>query len=292
MDNNFEQVTPAVLLNIRSKMQQLNPAQKMLADYITQNFQSIEGMQINVLAKNSGVSEATVSRFVKFLGYENYRTFQVDVAKSEVKEEQSSLKGYSEISNFDDVDSVCYKIFETNIQALRDTLAIIDYDLLEQAAELIVKAKKVCIFAQGRSAVTANSIRLRLFRLGITCAFYSDTHEQAMASSLMKEGEVAMGISTFGRSKSVLNSVKRAAQNGVKVIGVTSYDNTPLEKAAHITLKSINNDTANFGFEPSCSTITQMVMLDCLYILITNRLGKSTERCFKITCEAIQGERE
>ncbi len=292
MGNNFEQVTPAMLLNIRSKIQQLNPAQKVLADYITQNFQNIEGLQIKVLAKNSGVSEASVSRFVKFLGYENYRAFQVDVAKSEVKDEQSSLKGYSAVNNFDGVDSICYKIFETNIRALRDTLAIINYGLLEQSADLIVKAKKICIFAQGRSAVTANSIRLRLFRLGITCNFYSDTHEQAMASSLMEEGDVAMGISTFGRSKSVLNSVKRAAQNGAKVIGITSYDDTPLEKAAHITLKSVNNDTVSFGFEPSCSTVTQIVMLDCLYILITNRLNESAEKCFKITCKAIQGEKE
>lgn len=292
MGNNFEQATPAILLNIRSKMQQLNPAQKTLADYICNNFSMMEGMQINVLAKNSGVSEASVSRFVKFLGYESYRTFQVEVAKSEIRNVQTNIKGYSGITASDGTESICHKIFETNIQTLRDTLAIIDYSLLEQAADLIVKSKRVAIFAQGRSAVTANSIRLRLFRLGITCTFYADTHEQAIISSLMGKGDIVIGISTFGRSKSVLSSARRSAKNGAKVIGVTSYDDTLLEKVSHITLKTINNDPADFGLEPSCSTVTQMVMLDCLYILITNRLSTSAEKSFKVTCEAIQEERE
>ncbi len=292
MKEDFGQVTPAILLNIRSKAQQLNAAQKTLGDYICDHFSSIEGMQINILAERSGVSTPTVSRFVKYLGYENYRAFQVEVAKSEVKNKHISLKGYSAIKETDGTDSICHKIFEANIQTLRDTLAIIDYELLEQAADLIVKAKQLVIFAQGRSAVTANSIRLRLFRLGITCTFYADTHEAAIASSLMKKGDIVMAVSTFGRSKSVLSSMRRAAQNGAKVIGVTSYDNTPLEKICHITLKTVDNEPVDFGLEPSCSTVTQMVMLDCLYILITKRLSTNGERSFKTTCEAIQEERE
>lgn len=292
MENNFKQVTPTIVLNIKSKMQYLNPAQKSLAEYILHNFKEIEGMQISLLARNSEVSEATVSRFVKFLGYENYRAFQIEVARSEAAHDKSSLKGYAEVTDLDDTDRICGKIFEANIQALRDTMTVIDCGMLELVADLIVNARTICIFAQGRSTVTANSIRLRLYRLGIQCTLLCDPHEQATASSLMKTGDVALGISTFGRSKAVLNSIRRAAANGAKVIGVTSYQDTPLEKASHITLRTINNDEADFGFEPSCSSITQMVMLDCIYILVTNRMKESAEECFKATCEAIQGERE
>lgn len=292
MEKNLKQVTPTIVLSIRSKMQYLNPAQKSLADYILHHYAEMEGMQISVLAKNSGVSEASVSRFVKFLGYGNYRSFQMEIAKSEAVKEKGSLKGYAEVTDLDDSARVCEKIFETNIQALRDTVTVVRYDLLEQAADFIVKARTICIFAQGRSTITANSIRLRLYRLGIQCTFCSDTHEQAMASSLMTGDDVAIGISTFGRSKAVLNSVRRAAENGAKVIGVTSYQDTPLQRVADITLHTVNNDEANFGFEPSCSTITQMVMLDCLYILVTFRMKEKAEECFNATCEAIQTERE
>ena len=101
-----------------------------------------------------------------------------------------------------------------------------------------------------------------------------------------------MGISTFGRSKNVLKNLRAAKEKGAFVIGVSSYRGTPLEKGADIMLVTSSNEEASFGFEPSCSTVAQMVMLDCLYIMITNSMKEEAQRCFRVTCEAIETERE
>ena len=85
MNMNFEQVTPTIVLDIRSKMQDFNPAQKAVANYILSNFYDMEGMPIRDLAVKSEVSEATVSRFVKAMGYENYRAFQLEVTKNKAE---------------------------------------------------------------------------------------------------------------------------------------------------------------------------------------------------------------
>ena len=292
MNMNFEQVTPTIVLDIRSKMQDFNPAQKAVANYILSNFYDMEGMPIRDLAVKSEVSEATVSRFVKAMGYENYRAFQLEVTKNKAERRKGSLKGYAEVTEEDNALGICRKIFESNIQALQDTLTVIDYDALERAADLIVRARRLCIFAQGRSKVTANSIRLRLHRLGIEGTLYTDPHEQAIASSLMGPEDVAVGISTFGRSRSILVSIRRAAARGSSIIGVTSYQNTPLEKEADILLRTVNNDEADFGSEPSCASVTQMVMLDCLYMLVAKRMEGKAEEPFKITRDAIQQEKE
>ena len=140
--------------------------------------------------------------------------------------------------------------------------------------------------------MTANSIRQRLYRLGIACSSYSDPHEQAVAASLMKEGDAVMGISTFGRSKNVLKNLRIASENGATVIGVSSYRGTPLEKISDLMIISSSNEEASFGFEPSCSTVSQMVALDCLYIMVTNRMKEEAQHIFRITCEAIESERE
>ena len=50
MNMNFEQVTPTIVLDIRSKMQDFNPAQKAVANYILSNFYDMEGMPIRDLA--------------------------------------------------------------------------------------------------------------------------------------------------------------------------------------------------------------------------------------------------
>ena len=282
---------PDFLLNMKGLMQQMNPAQVRIAKYILANPEKLPGMAIGRLAVESGVSEATISRFVKFLGCTNYRTFQTEMVKNDVLYHER-VRGYADVKNMDSAYQICEKIFDANIQSLADTLALLDVDALERAADLIVKSRKLCILAQGRSNVTATSIRQRLYRLGIACTSYSDPHEQAIAASLLSKGDVVMGISTFGRSKNLLKNLRFASAQGATVIGVSSYRGTPLEQASDIMLVSASNENASFGFEPSCSTVSQMVALDCLYIMITTRMKEEAQRFFQITCEAIESERE
>lgn len=283
--------TSGLVLHMKAQLQQMNPAQSRIAKYILENPDKLPGMPIGRLARESGVSEATISRFVKFLGCANYRDFQAEMVKNNLLN-HDRIRGYSDIKNMDSSHQICQKIFDANIHCLADTLTMVDAEALEQAADLIVKSRKLCILAQGRSVVTATSIRQRLYRLGIACTSYSDPHEQAIAASLLKEGDVVMGISTFGRSKNVLKNLRFASSRGARIIGVSSYRGTPLEKVSDIMLVSSSNEDASFGFEPSCSTVSQMVMLDCLYIMITNRMKEEARECFRITCEAIESERE
>lgn len=280
-----------LMLNIRSKLPQMNPAQGKIARYILQNPHNIPGMPTGQLARESGVSEASISRFVKFLGCSNYRDFQTEMVKNNLLS-HDRIRGYADVKNMDTTSQICQKIFNANIQCLSDTFAMLDTDALERAADLIAEKKKLCILAQGRSCVTADSIRQRLCRLGIWCTAHSDPHEQAISASLLREGEVVLGISTYGRSRNLLKNLRLASANGAVVIGVSSYRGTPLEEVADIMLIASSNEEAQFGFEPSCSTVAQMVLLDCLYIMITNRMKEEAQKYFAVTCEAIETERE
>ena len=56
-------------------------AERRIADYILAHAQEAANMTQAQLAAESGSSEATVSRFCKKLGYENYRVFQLSLAR-------------------------------------------------------------------------------------------------------------------------------------------------------------------------------------------------------------------
>lgn len=289
--NGLVSANSEIILNIKSQMQKMNPAQTRIARYILENPQKVEGLSIGNFAKESKVSEATISRFVKFLGCANYREFQAEMVKSNILNHER-IRGYAGVNDMSDIQQISQKIFDMNIQCLADTLSILECEAISKIADLIVKSRQLCIFAQGRSVVTALSIKHRLKRLGIACCHYCDSHEQAMAASLLKKGDVVMGISTFGRSKTVLKNLRIASSKGATVVGVSSYRGTPLEEIADIILVSSSNEESSFGFEPSCATVAQMVILDCLYILITNLMKEEASECFRLTCEAIESERE
>ena len=260
-ENGSVSANSEIILNIKSQMQQMNPAQTRIARYILENPEKVEGLSIGNFAKESKVSEATISRFVKFLGCANYREFQAEMVKSNILNHQN-IRGYAGVDEMSDIYQISQKIFDTNIQCLADTLSILDCDAIERLADLIVKSRQLCIFAQGRSVVTAASIKHRLHRLGIACCNYCDSHEQAMAASLMKKGEVVMGISTYGRSRTVLKNLRIAASKGATVVGISSYRGTPLDEICDIMLVASSNEETSFGFEPSCATVAQMVILD------------------------------
>ena len=80
-ENGSVSANSEIILNIKSQMQQMNPAQTRIARYILENPEKVEGLSIGNFAKESKVSEATISRFVKFLGCAKYREFQAEMVK-------------------------------------------------------------------------------------------------------------------------------------------------------------------------------------------------------------------
>ena len=87
-ENGSVSANSEIILNIKSQMQQMNPAQTRIARYILENPEKVEGLSIGNFAKESKVSEATISRFVKFLGCANYREFQAEMVKSNILNHQ------------------------------------------------------------------------------------------------------------------------------------------------------------------------------------------------------------
>ncbi len=275
--------TPLLLINIQARMESFNPAQKRVAAYILENFHKLEGMTSRELAEKCSVSEPTVTRFVKTLGYENYRWFQLEVAKVGTQK-----SGYSRVTEEDSVEVVCRKIIDDNLRSVAALAKAIDYEQLSAARDLLVAADTILILAQGRSVVTANSLRIRLFRLGFRCLVYNDPHAMAVATSLVTEKDLVIGISTYGRTKDVVDGLRRAREKGCKTIGVTSYKAVPLEAVSDIVLYAIDVERTSFGFEPSGATVAQMVLLDCLYMLAALQMKERSQRAFQDTYESLQ----
>lgn len=282
--------TPEVIIKIKGMTPQLSPAMQKLAMFIVDNFEKLDGIQIHQLAKLSGVSEATITRFVKEIGFRNYQSFLLHIARVNTSHVQSKLS-YSSIQEDDNAEEVCKKVFAMNLQTITDTLSMIRSEDALRAAKALAGANRIMIFAQGRSGVTASSLRQRLRRLNIFADLFLDPHEAVVASSISHVGDVAVGFSTYGRSRTVVENLKRAKEHGAVTIAVTSYENVPLEEYADIVLRTVNNENLTFGLEPSCATITQMVMLDCVYMLIYLLNKKQSDAYIEAPIEALDNEK-
>lgn len=300
--------TPRMILNIRSKYADYNPAMKRIADYVLNNCESVGGMGISAIARCSSVSEASVTRFIKSLGYKNFKTFQLELvgemnmagSKSEIYEESAKSLQYLEYSGSiqeNSRETICKSVFRSNVRILSDTLEMLQPEVMERAAEKISKARKVVIFGVGRSYLAAESFRSRLYRFDINTFCYQDSHEQVVASNLVNEQDVVIAISNFGRSSSVVEGAVRAKELGAWVLGITSAKDSPLAKTVDDVLFTAYNYENRMQakdkhyYETSCENIAQIVLLDCLYTLVmTFEDQKRVENYFK-TVEALESVR-
>ncbi|MDR3161169.1 MAG: MurR/RpiR family transcriptional regulator, partial [Spirochaetaceae bacterium] len=264
------------MLQIKNRYSEFNPAMKQIADYIFESGDKVLSMGISQVATASGVSVASVTRFVRLLQFTNFKSFQLELAKAVIHENEhiktepadnTIVFEYGGTSPHDSVEEVGKKVFQSNIQMLSDTMRTIDYKKMEYVTNCIIHARNLVFLGVGRSYITAESGRIRFNRLGINSFSYSDTQEQIVAATTCSDKDVFFGISNFGRSAAVVNNIYQAKLRGAKTIGITSAEGSPLTQAVDVCFLTAFNSanmeyrTHKQAFEPACENIAQMVLL-------------------------------
>lgn len=249
---------------ILARKNMMTNAEGKLADYILENYDETLNLTVSELAEKAGVSDASVVRFCKGMGYKGYQDFKVNAAK-DVLPNVSYLN--PSLEQGDDAETICNKIFNSGITVLNRTLANMDFGVMQQAADEIRAAERVVFFGSGGSLLIGKTAQHRFMKFGIPVFVYDDMELQQMASSLMQAGDLAVGISHSGSNRNVINCMKRARENGAKTIALVSQGKTPLAKTADLVLYSASESTI-FSSESISSRIAQLAIIDSLVSLV------------------------
>ena len=174
-----------ILDSITKQYNSLTRSGKKLADYIFTNTASAQYMSITSLAESCGVSEATITRFCRGLGLSGYNDFKLALAKCE---RISNLGDPSDIPQTinaeDDFDTMCHKLYASNIVSLNETLEHLNEKTLNQAVDLLSAARHVYCFGQGGSMVMAMEAWARFSTTTSNFIHIEDSHMQTMAAAL------------------------------------------------------------------------------------------------------------
>ncbi len=82
----------SILGFICSSYEQFFDAEKKIADFIMEHKKSVVDMTVAQLARASGTSDATVSRFCRRCGFKGFQSLKMDLAKEVLEEERDSLQ--------------------------------------------------------------------------------------------------------------------------------------------------------------------------------------------------------
>lgn len=227
------------LASIGVLLNSLNTAERRVAEYILANTREVLHMPITELAERSSCAEATVVRTCRHLGYKGYQDLKIALAKDLAN---SAYILHKDIDAEDTWGKVAQKVFGSLTENVNDTLKVLEEQAIERAVRAIDNANRVVIYASGGSAAIAVDLNHKLVRMGKYSVTYQDAHMQAISSSFLREGDLAIGISYSGTAREIIDALEVAKSTGACTIGITSCKNSPLDKAVDITMLGSPHD--------------------------------------------------
>jgi len=226
-----------VFTRINREYYQLTSAEKKIADYMLLQRQECQYMSISEMAEVAEVAEATVSRFCRRLGYKGYSAFKLAVAGSSGGGQRPMSPLYGEVQAEDSLGDMCQKIYAADVDAITQTLALINTGAVTRAAELILAADRVLCMGLGGSMVRAQEAA-HLFSTALP-NFYAveDSHFQAIRCALLTERDVVVYFSYSGSTRDVVDVMKIAQERGARTILITRFPKSPGASCADVVLE-------------------------------------------------------
>ena len=220
----------------------LTAAEKRAADFILSHRTQCQHMSITELAEASNVAEATLSRFARRLKYKSYNEFRMDMAKAApvYPAEMSLLSG--EVKPGDSFPEIIRKLYAADVDAITQTLELIDETKIKQAVDLLEQAEKVFCMGQGGSLILAEEAA-HLFTT-VECKYFSvaDAHAQVISAATMTEKDAVLYFSYSGATKDMMHTLSAAEAHGASIVLITRFPNAPGARLADVVLQCGSNE--------------------------------------------------
>ena len=274
-----------VFTRINREYYQLTGAERKIADFIMLQRQDCQYMSISELAEVAEVAEATVSRFCRRLGYKGYSAFKLAVAGAAAGPKPINPL-YGEIAEEDDIGEMCRKLCAANVEAITQTMDLIDPANIARAADMLIEAERVLCMGLGGSMVLAREAA-HLFSTAMP-NFYAiaDAHFQAIRCAMLSPRDVVLYYSYSGSTKDLVDVLKIAQDRGAQTILITRFPKSPGAACADLVLE--------FGARESplqmgsvAARMGQLFLTDVLFNEVCRRDMETCRRRRRMVADAL-----
>ena len=251
--------SPNLIRRITDSQSSLRKSEAKVASYVLENLDEVIKMRIVDLASESAVSEPTVIRFCRAIGFDGFQSFKLQLAQ---QLGLGSVFTQFAVEDSDTVADLLNKVFDTTVGSLITVRDEINPAVLEQAIDTISNARRVEFYGFGASGSVAADAQHKFFRLQLSSAAYTDPHIQRMSAISLGSEDVVVAISQSGETQALLESVELAREAGANVIGLAPQ-NTSLSRLCNLAIY-VNMEEDLESFTPVSSRIAHLVVIDVL----------------------------
>lgn len=215
----------------------LRPAERAVAQYIRNHIEEAADLTVGQMADIAHVSQPTVIRFARKLGFGGYRELRYVLRNpaAEHKVTFNPLAGF-DLNPWDGEDEIPGKAAD-GAKALIDELhSALDPKAYRKAVALLAESEFIDIFGVENSLTPAMDLFTKLGYLGLTCRLNTDAYLQQIGAGHLPHGAVAVAFSHSGSSADTVKALRLAKSHGAKTIAITNAIGAPLASWADVTL--------------------------------------------------------
>ena len=221
--------TNDLLNRINKNYGKMSKGQKLLATYITDNYDKAVFLTAAKMGEIVGVSESTVVRFAMSLGYKGYPEFQKaleELVRNKLNSVQRMDVTYGRISQSEILETV----LKSDADKLKTTLEKIDHSAFELAVDTILSARNIYIVGIRSCAPLASflSFYLNLMFDNVRLLQTNSSNEIFEQMVRINEDDVIIGISFPRYSMRTLKALEFANNRSAKVITITDSIHSPM----------------------------------------------------------------
>lgn len=264
----------SVINQICASMDAFFDTEKKIGDYIVRNPKKIVDMTVGELAKECGVSEASVSRFCKRIELKGFHHLKISLARELVDaQDEGEISGHISV---DDLEGSLRGILSNKMEELRQTVAMIDREELKKILGVINNADTVLMAAVGNTIPVAMDGAYKLNQIGIRAISTPIWETELGYSYNLTDKDVVVAISNSGESTGVIQILEAAKSRGAVAISIT---NNARSSVAELSTYHITTATREKLFlDGYCfSRVSATMVIEIIYLLLASMRKESYE---------------
>ncbi len=214
---------------INERYSTMSKGQKLLAAYITDNYDQAVFLTAARLGEVVGVSESTVVRFAAQLGYKGYPQFQKaleEMVRTKLDAVQQMDVTFGRISR----SRVLESVLKADMEKIKGTLEGIDQNAFELAVETILTARRIYIIGIRSCAPLAAFLAFYFNYIFDQVILLHTNNSSELFEQMVRIGkdDVMIGISFPRYSLRTLKALEFANNRNAKVITITDSVHSPM----------------------------------------------------------------
>jgi glucokinase len=212
-----------LLERMEQQATELSSAEEKVARYVLNNPRDCLTEPVSDIAQKAGVSQPTVIRFCRSIGFKGLAEFKLRLA--------SELRGtlpltHAQVRAQDSVAELGNKVLSNTVSAILSTRDQLNGRHIAAAVALVQSASRVDLFAFGQYSVVADDAQFKILRFGIPCAAYTEERLIQAASAAIDSKALAVFTSMDGESPLLVQAAQTARLRGAKTLAITTPDSS------------------------------------------------------------------